>query len=158
MSASEPGAWDEDGLDSGELSDQDGRPWPLTWRGLAPAERRLWFERLWTDVCALRERYRLAVRSGWWEDQVQVETLAALAAWTERYDSGEWDDPAGKLGLLFDLERVIALLRDGREPFHPERDRGAFVEHLIEIGGQPPSDGNRRRGRRPTQSKADGDR
>jgi len=28
-------------------------------------------------VCGLRERYRLPVRSGWWEDQVQVEALAA---------------------------------------------------------------------------------
>ncbi len=158
MSASESGAWDEDGPDSDELSDQHGRPWPLTWYGLAPAERRLWFERLWSDVCALRERYRLAVRSGWWEDQVQVETLAALAAWTERYDSGEWDDPAGKLGLLFDLERVTALLRDGRDPFHPERDRRAFAEHLIEIGGQPRSDGEPLPRARPAQSKADVDR
>ena len=81
-------------------------------------------------MCALRERYRLAVRSGWWEDEIQVEALAALAAWTERYDSGEWDDPPGKLALLFDLERVAALLRDGVDPFHPDRDRTAFVRHL----------------------------
>ena len=47
----------------------------------------MWFEQLWRDVCALRDRYRLAVRSGWWEDQVQVEALAALAAWVPRYDS-----------------------------------------------------------------------
>lgn len=137
MNGQESSGWDEVGPDD-ELGDDDGRRWPLTWLGLDPRGRWLWFERLWTDVGALRERYRLAVRSGWWEDQVQVETLAALAAWTERYDSGEWDDPAGKLGLLFDLERVTALLRDGRDPFHPERDRTAFVRHLIEIGGQPP--------------------
>ena len=31
-------------------------------RGLLPRERWLWFERLWSDVCALRVRYRLAVR------------------------------------------------------------------------------------------------
>ena len=85
-------------------------------------------------------RYRLALRSGWWEDQVQVEALAALSAWVERYDSGEWDDPPGKLALLYDLERVAALLRDGGEPFHPDRDRLAFARYLIELGCQPPPD------------------
>ena len=80
----------------------------------------------------------LALRSGWWEDQVQVEALAALSAWVERYDSGEWDDPPGKLALLFDLERVAVLLRAGGEPFHPDRDRLAFVGHLIDLGCQPP--------------------
>jgi len=107
--------------------------------GLYPRERWLWFEQLWSDVCMLRGRYRLAVRSGWWEDQVQVEALAALAAWTDRYDSGEWDDPPGKLALLFDLDRVSALLRDGNDPFHPDRDRLAFARYLIEIGCQPPA-------------------
>ena len=79
------------------------------------------------------------MRSGWWEDQIQVEALAALAAWTHRYDSGEWDDPPGKLALLYDLERIGPLLRDGNEPFHPDRDRLAFARHLIDIGCQPPS-------------------
>ena len=112
--------------------------WPLDWRGLLPRERWMWFEQLWTDVCALRERYRLPVRCGWWEDQLQVEALAALAAWVERYDSGEWDDPPGKLMVLYDLERVAALLRDGSEPFHPDRDRPAFTRYPIEVGCQPP--------------------
>jgi hypothetical protein len=80
-----------------ELGDEpDDRRWPLTWRGLYPRERRLWFEQLWSDACMLRDRYRLTIRSGWWEDQVQVEALAALAAWVARYDAGEWDDPPGK--------------------------------------------------------------
>jgi hypothetical protein len=118
-------------------ADPDAQRWPLTWRGLYPRERWLWFEQLWADVCVLRERYRLMIRSGWWEDQVQVETLAALAAWTDRYDSGEWDDPPGKLALFYDLERVAALLRDGAEPFHPDRDRAAFARYLIELGCEP---------------------
>ena len=125
---SSDGPHDEDG------AQDEGRRWPLTWQQLYPRERWLWFERLWSDVCALRERYRLAVRSGWWEDQVQVEALAALAAWTERYDSGEWDDPPGKLGLLYDLERVSELIRDGLDPFYPERDRMAFHRYLIDLG------------------------
>jgi hypothetical protein len=116
----------------------DGRRWPLTWRGLYPRERWLWWEQLWTDACVLRARYRISLRSGWWEDEVQVEALAALAAWTQRYDSGEWDDPPGKLALLYDLERVGAMLRDGADPFHPDRDRLAFARHLIELGCQPP--------------------
>jgi hypothetical protein len=117
---------------------QDGPRWPLVWQGLYPLERWLWFEQLWNDVSVLRGRYHLAVRSGWWADQVQVEALAALASWVARYDSGEWDDPPGKLALLYDLERVATLLRDGRDPFHPERDRAAYVAHMLELGCQPP--------------------
>ena len=124
-----------------DLVDEDGQRWPLSWRGLYPRERWLWFEQLWGDVGRLRERYGLMVRSGWWEDQVQVEALAALAAWTVRYDSGEWDDPPGKLALLYDLERMAALLRDGNEPFRPDRDRQAFVAHLLLLGCEPPAVG-----------------
>lgn len=80
----------------------------------------------------------LLLRSGWWTNQIQVEALAALAAWVDRYDSGEWDDPPGKLAVLCDLERIAALLRAGDEPFCPDRDRLAFARHLIAIGCQPP--------------------
>ena len=88
----------------------------------------------------LRKRYRLPVRSGWWENELQVEALAAMAAWTHRYDSGEWDDPPGKLALLYDLERVAQLLREGSDPFDPERDRRRFERHLRDIAGPPPAD------------------
>ena len=98
-----------------------------------------WFEALWQDACMLRERYRLPLRRGWWEDVIQVEALAALAAWVERYDSGEWDDPPGKLALLYDLERVAQLLREGGEPFYPDRDRPAFTRHLAALGCRPAS-------------------
>jgi hypothetical protein len=127
--------WDERG------DDWDGAPaprWPLDWRGLYPRERWLWFEQLWSEVCMLRRRYGLAVRSGWWENELQLEALSALAAWVSRYDSGEWDDPPGKLALLFDLERIGPLLRDGLDPFHPDHDRSAFVSYLVDIGCQPP--------------------
>jgi hypothetical protein len=98
-----------------------------------PRERQLWWEQLWSDVIALRERYRISPGKDWWEDSVQVEALAALAAWAARYDSGEWDDPPGKLSLLYDLDRVRELVR-GPEPFHPERDRAAFRRFLIARG------------------------
>ncbi len=86
----------------------------------------------------LRDRYRLPIRSKWWEDSVQVEALAALAAWIARFDAGEWDDPPGKLQLLLELDRLSALLRDGNDPFIADRDRLAFTRHLIELGCQPP--------------------
>jgi hypothetical protein len=86
----------------------------------------------------LRDRYRLAIRAGWWENDIQLEALAALAAWVGRYDSGEWDDPPGKLALLYDLERVGVLLRDGLDPFNPARDWRAFELHLDALGCQPP--------------------
>ncbi len=127
-----PGAWADE--DEAELS---GR-WPLDPRGLLPRERWQWYEQLWSDACMLRARYRIGLRAGWWEDEIQVEALAALAAWVERYDSGEWDDPPGKLALLYDLERVSMLLRDGLEPFYPDRDRAEFLRHLLESGAQPP--------------------
>jgi hypothetical protein len=124
------------GDEHNELTAQ--RRWPLAPNDLLPRERWLWWEQLWSDVCALRVRYRLGARSGWWEDQLQVEALAALAAWLEGYDSGEWDDPPGKLALLYDLERVDALLRDGRDPFNPDRDRPQFARFLTDAGCQPP--------------------
>jgi hypothetical protein len=137
MSRPEPEDWHEP---ENDWDEPVSARWPLSAEGLYPRERWMWFEQLWADVCALRVRYHLALRSRWWEDQVQLEALAALAAWVERYDSGEWDDPPGKLALLYDLERVAALLRDGGEPFHPDRDRLAFARYLIELGCQPPPD------------------
>jgi hypothetical protein len=87
----------------------------------------------------MRTRYRLPVRAGWWENQLQVEALAALAAWVHRYDSSEWDDPRGKLALLYDVERVAELLHDGSAPFDPARESRAFARHLIGIGCRPPA-------------------
>ena len=125
---------EHDGLELGE------RRWPLAPTDLLPRERWLWWEQLWSDVEMLGNRYRLRPGNGWWEDGKQVEALAALAAWVGRYDSGEWDDPPGKLALLYDLERVRELIR-GTEPFHPDRDRAAFARFLIDSGAQPPPGG-----------------
>jgi hypothetical protein len=114
--------------------------WPLSYHGLGPVDRWLWFDQLWTEVTMLRERYRVMARSGWWEDEIQVEALAAVAEWTARYDSGEWDDPPGKLALLHDLQRVTELLRPGTQPFAPERDRAEFERYLQQLGCEPPYD------------------
>jgi hypothetical protein len=121
------------GADPQEAS-ANPEPWPLDWRALDPADRRWWFEVLWERVCGLRHRYRLPVRSRWWEDSIQVEALAATAAWVARYDECAWDDPPGKLALLFELDRVQTLLRGGHEPFDPIHDRHAFERHLATLG------------------------
>jgi hypothetical protein len=131
-------AFDEE-LDATDGADDDR--WPMVWHGLAPEARWRWFEQLWADVCSLSARYRLSVRSEWWADELQLEVLAAFAAWVRRYDSGVWDDPPGKLALLFDLERVAAALRDGVDPFNAERDRPAFERHLRLLGCRPPPNG-----------------
>jgi hypothetical protein len=122
--------------------------WPLAPTHLLPRERWLWWEQLWSEVVTLAGRYRILPAKDWWEDGTQVEALAALAAWVARYDSGEWDDPPGKLSLLYDLERVRELVR-GQEPFDPALDRGAFARFLIDTGCQPPP------GSRPQQGQQD---
>jgi hypothetical protein len=99
-----------------------------------PEACRLWFERMWSAACTLRARYALPLRHGWWAQPLQLETLAALAEWVAHYDHGDWDDPPGKMGLLLDLERIGGLLREGAEPFQPERDReeyGAYVDSYV---------------------------
>ena len=138
MSVDANSGFDDDHDDLGDEAD-DHRP--MVWHGLAPEARWRWFDQLWCDVCALSARYRLSVRSEWWADELQLEVLAAFAAWVRRYDSGEWDDPPGKLALLFDLERVAAALRDGVDPFNAERDRPAFERHLCLLGCRPPPNG-----------------
>jgi hypothetical protein len=110
--------------------------WPMAPTHLLPRERWLWWEQLWNDVLMLGERYRVRPAKDWWEDRPAVEAIAAVAAWVARYDSGEWDDPPGKLALLYDLERVRELIR-GQEPFDADRDRAAFRRFLIDSGCQP---------------------
>ena len=113
----------------------------VDWRGLPPGQRRAWWEHLWRGAIRLSERYRLALRSGWWEDQLQVEALAAFSCWLELYDSGANADPTGKVQLLWELERLRGLLRAGEHAFHAGRDRAAFERHvagLLRDAGQDP--------------------
>jgi hypothetical protein len=95
-----------------------------------PEACRLWFERIWSAACTLRARYALPLRRGWWSQTLQLEALAALAEWVARYDDGSYDDPPGKIGLLLDLERIAGLLREGDEPFQPERDWAEYAGYV----------------------------
>lgn len=111
----------------------------LNWQAVPEPDRWRWWVELWLSVCELKDRYLLPVRYGWWEHPLQLEALAALAAWIDAYDRGEWDDPPGKLSLLMDLERIGALLHDGGDPFYADRHRHAFERHLHDIGCRPPA-------------------
>jgi len=119
------------------------------WRELSPRERWDWWDQRWHETIALSERYRLALRRGWWEDSVRVEALAAFAAWVACYDTGVSIDPPGKLQLLGQIEWLRAILHGGDNAFDPPTDRLAFDQHLQAIGcraadghptSPPPSD------------------
>ena len=114
------------------IDEQTGRL-PLSHHALTEWQRWQWFQLLYDDVIQLVSRYRVRVDSRWWESSVAVEALAALAAWIDRYDTGEWDDPPGKLSLLYDLERVEILVRgDGGRRFNPAVDRTAFEDWIAD--------------------------
>ena len=66
-----------------------------------------------------------------------TETLTALVVWVQRYHSGNWDGPPGKLVLLFDLPHVHAVLRDGNDPFAFRPDRPLFEARLTASGRAP---------------------
>jgi hypothetical protein len=110
----------------------------VDWRRLAPEIRRAWWEELWGRTIALTDRYRLALRRGWWDDPLQVEALATFVAWLRLYDTGAYNDPPGKLQLLWELERLRAILRAGDHAFDPDRDRPAFDRHLDAVEHPPP--------------------
>jgi hypothetical protein len=101
------------------------------WRSLRDREqRRDWFEKLYLQAAHLDRRYRLALRSGWWEDEIQVELLATLGAWVGMFDYANWVDPEAKARFLVQLQSVRELVRGGAQQFDPERDREAFERHL----------------------------
>jgi hypothetical protein len=102
------------------------------WRNLTDREQRWdWFQKLYQQAAHLDRRYRLALRSGWWEDEIQIELLAALGAWVAMFDHANWIDPEAKTRLLFQLQSVRELVRGGAQQFDPDRDRPPFEQHLL---------------------------
>ncbi len=100
------------------------------WRSLDPDQRWTWFQTLYGQAAHLNERYRLGLRSGWWEDEVQIEILATLGAWVAMFDYANWIDPEAKARLISQLPAMRELLRGGAQQFDPGRDRDAFEHHL----------------------------
>ena len=101
------------------------------WRSLRePEQRRSWFQKLYDQAAHLDRRYRLALRSGWWEDEIQVELIATVGAWVGMFDYANWVDPEAKVRLLLQLHSVRELVRGGAQQFDPQRDRQAFEHHL----------------------------
>ena len=85
-------------------------------------------------------RYRLGLRSGWWDNDVQIEILATLGASVAMFDYANWADPEAKARLLLQLQSIRELVRGGAQQFDPERDRQAFERHLrIDRECEPPS-------------------
>jgi hypothetical protein len=111
-------------------TDQSPDGWHLHPNGLPARARHIWWQQLWDNAVRLNDRYRPGLRSPWWEDSIQVEALAALAAWVEAFDSGAWTDPAGKLTLLFDIERIRAVFRTGDQRFDVDNDIDTFVAYI----------------------------
>lgn len=77
------------------------RPWPMAPAHLLARERWLWWD---TRRVARRALQRLAgsgLVGGW----SACRGAGRAVAWVGRYDSSEWDDPPGKLSLLYYLER-----------------------------------------------------
>ena len=103
------------------------------WRSLRdPGQRWDWFQKLYQQAAHLDRRYRLALRTGWWEDEIQVELLATLGAWVGMFDYANWADPEAKTRLLLQLQSIRELVRGGAQQFDPERDREAFERHLLD--------------------------
>ena len=102
------------------------------WRGLLDPEQRWdWFQKLYDQAAHLDRRYRLALRSGWWEDEIQIELLASLGAWVGMFDYANWVDPEAKARLLLQLQSFRELVRGGAQQFDPERDRSQYEDHLV---------------------------
>ena len=118
--------------------------WPMHAAGCSPRERWMWFEQLWEDTCRLRERYRLPVRSGWWEDEIQVEALAALAAWVDRYDSRRMGRPARQARRCCSSSSGWrCCCETATTRFIRAATGRAFIRFLLESGCEPPEGGER---------------
>jgi hypothetical protein len=100
------------------------------WRGLDPEQRWNRFQQLYEQAAHLERRYRLGLRSGWWEDDVQIEILATLGTWVAMFDYAKLDRPRSQSPPHPQLPAVRELLRGGAQQFDRERDRHAFQQHL----------------------------
>ncbi len=108
------------------VAEANGRPRWLEPYGGDPA----WRQEMWGAIVALHGRYPRHlqdVKTGWWEDESQAETLCALAIWRAEID---------KTGQ--DPREELAFQRQLTEYAHTLRQQGGGVEMAWTPGAPPP--------------------
>jgi hypothetical protein len=91
------------------VGDDRGRPLWLEPYGGDPA----WRQEMWGQVVALHGRYPRHlqdIKTGWWEDESQTETLCALAVWRAEIDE-MGRDPREELAFQHQLADYWHTLR-----------------------------------------------
>jgi hypothetical protein len=91
------------------VGDASGRPRWLEPYGGDPT----WQQEMWAAVVALHGRYPRHlqdVKTGWWEDESQTETLCALAVWRAEIDNTA-QDPREELAFQHQLADYAQALR-----------------------------------------------
>ncbi|HXR29035.1 MAG TPA: hypothetical protein VN772_05595 [Solirubrobacteraceae bacterium] len=89
-----------------------------------------WRAEAWGAILALHARYPRALgalRDGWWEDDPQLETLCALAAWRAELDTAR-QDPREELAFHAQLADYAQTLKA----------EGGGVERAWKPGAPPP--------------------
>lgn len=75
---------------------------------------RTWRQLMWGSILALYERYPDALKGlkvGWWNDEIQVETLCALTHWRQMLDDGA-TDPRQELISQFSIVEYGRRLKE----------------------------------------------
>ena len=73
----------------------------------------VWWREMWGSIVALHGRYPRHLehlKHGWWEDEAQTETLAALAVWRAEIDD-HGRDPREELAFHHQLADIADTLR-----------------------------------------------
>jgi hypothetical protein len=112
------------------VGEASGRP-----RWLEPyGGDRTWRQETWGAIVALHGRYPRHlqdVKTGWWEDESQTETLCALAVWRAEIDEAS-QDPREELAFQHQLDHYA----------HALRQQGGSVTDTWQPG-PPPQEWNR---------------
>jgi hypothetical protein len=88
-----------------------------------------WRQETWGAIVALHDRYPRHLRdvkTGWWEDESQIETLCALAVWRAEIDEAG-QDPREELAFHHQLAAYA----------HTLRQQGGGVEKTWQPGAPP---------------------
>jgi hypothetical protein len=111
------------------VGEASGRPRWLQPYGGDPA----WRQEMWGQVVALHGRYPRQlqdVKTGWWTDDSQTETLCALVVWRAEIDAGG-QDPREELLFHHQLARYAHTLRQQGGSISKAWQPGAPLEEWI---------------------------